>query len=256
MSTTPHTIGHPAGLILRTSIGRKYLVGAAGAFLAIFVLGHTLGNLQVFLGPDAINRYAWHLHSLPYQLLWVIRAVVVTALGVHVILAGLLHAGNRGAGGRGYAEDRYLATTRPARHMMLGGTGILLFLIWHILHFTTRSVIDFSAIPPWPLPEEVAPVMNVHGMMYLSFVNPWMSAVYVAATALVAAHLSHGVAGVFQTFGWLNGVWAPRLRRIARGYAIFVFVGLASIPLAVLADAHLGVPIFDTTAIAPLLEVR
>lgn len=251
---TARPVAHPFALFLRSSLGRKYLVAAAGAFLAVFVLGHTIGNLQIFLGPEAINLYAWHLHSLPYQLLWVIRAAVLTAVLVHVGFAATLHAGNRRARGRGYAGERYLAATRASRSMMIGGAGILLFLVWHILHFTVRSVADVSAIPPVRLAEVPVPVTNVYAMVYVAFADPRMAALYVVATGLVAAHLSHGVASLFQSLGLSNRVWADRLKRIARLYALFVFAGLASIPLAVQADARLGLSIFDTAALAAALE--
>ena len=232
----------------------------SGAFLAIFVLGHAAGNLQIFLGPEQVNRYAWHLHSLPYGLIWVVRAVVVVAILIHVGQAAALHARNRRARGRGYGQDRYMAATTASRRMLLGGTAILLFLIWHILHFTTQSLTDFSDLPLWTLdgtgdlPGET--VTNVYAMMYRGFSDPATSVLYVAAVAIVTLHLSHGVASIFHSIGWRNAAWAPRLARVARIYALAVFLGLGSIPLAVLADAHLGVPIFDRAAIEPDAEAQ
>lgn len=235
-----------------TSIARKVLVALSGTFLAVFVLGHAAGNLQIFIGPEQINRYAWHLHSLPYGLIWVVRALVVGAVLTHVVQVGALHARNRRARGRGYARENYLAATAASRRMLLGGAAILLFLVWHILHFTTRSLTDFSDLPPWTLSgPDGAPshaVTNVYAMMYQGFSDPLTAILYVAAVALLALHLSHGVASIFQSIGWRNSAWAPRMHRVAQVYAATVFIGLGSIPLAVLADAHLGVPIFDHAA--------
>ena len=256
------TTAHPVSVRWRAGaiIARKALVALSGAFLAIFVLGHAAGNLQIFLGPEQINRYAWHLHSLPYGLIWVVRALVVGAILIHVGQAARLHARNRRARGRGYGQDRYLAATTASRRMLLGGAAILLFLIWHILHFTTQSLTDFSDLPLWTLkgtgdlPGET--VTNVYAMMYRGFSDPLTSVLYVAAVAILTLHLSHGVASIFHSIGWRNAAWAPRLARVARLYGLAVFLGLGSIPLAVLADAHLGVPIFDRTAIEPDAEAR
>lgn len=246
----------PSAQLLRSSVGRKLLVGAAGALLALFVLAHTLGNLQIFLGPDAINRYAATLKTLPYGLLWVFRAAVVAAVAAHVGLAARLHARNRRARGRGYAQERYLAAGRASRSMMLAGAGILLFLIWHILHFTTRSVVDFSMLAPYRLPDLPEPVMDVHAMIIVGFAHPLVAGVYVAATALVGLHLSHGVASLFQSLGWRSAAWRLRLERLALGCGLFVFLSLALIPLAVLAHVWLGAPIFDDARFAHLLPGR
>lgn len=232
------------------------LVGAAGSFLALFMLAHTVGNLQIFLGPDAINRYAATLKMLPYGLLWVFRVMVVAAVAVHVGLAAHLHAGNRRARGRGYAQERFLAAGRASRSMMLAGAGILLFLIWHILHFTTRSVVDFSMLAPYPLPGAPEPVVDVHAMIIVGFAHPLAAGAYLAAAALVGLHLSHGVASLFQSFGWRSAAWKPRLERLAQGCGLFVFLGLAAIPLAVLAHVWLGAPIFDDARFVHLLPGR
>jgi len=248
-----HTAPPPAwGLLFRSSIGRKYLVAGSAAFLAIFALGHTLGNLQVFFGPNPINRYAYHLQSLPYGLLWLIRAVVVSAVLGHLALAARLHVQNRRSRGRGYRDEKWLSSTAASRSMMLSGGAILLFLILHILHFTSRSLSDFSAIAPWPLASDGTPTPNVYAMMYQAFSDPLVALLYVGAMALVALHLSHGVASLFQSVGWRNAVWRPRLERIARLYGLFVFLGLSSIPLAVLLDARGGVAIFDRAALVSL----
>ena len=249
----PGNSASAARLLFSASIGQKFLVAAAGAFLAIFVLGHTLGNLQIFLGPDAINRYAYHLHSLPYGLLWLIRALVLAAVLVHVVFAAKLHGENRRVRARGYHGERYLSAARASRGMMISGAVILAFLIFHTLHFTIRALFDYSALATYRLAGVDEPVMNVYAMMYLGFSNVWVSAFYVLACALLATHLTHGVASAFQSAGWRNSVWRPRLERLALGWGLFVFAGLAVIPLAVLADAHLGVPIFDRASFAALV---
>lgn len=239
----------PWRLLFGVSIGRKLLVALPAAFLAVFVLGHMIGNLQVFLGPDTLNRYAHDLQTLPYGILWIIRAVVLAAFLAHVWFAMTLHARNRRARARGYAQDRWLAARTASRMMMLGGMGLLAFVVFHILHLTARVTHDFGAVAEWPIAGRVTMAPNVYAMMYVSF-SHWPTALaYVLGAGLVAAHLSHGVASVFQSIGWSVAPWRARLQTIARGYGLIVFLGLASIPVAVLLDAHLGVAIFDRAAL-------
>ncbi len=238
----------PWRYLWRSSIGRKFIVAASAAFLALFALGHTIGNLTVFIGPGAINTYAHHLQSLPFGLIWVVRALVLTAFLVHAGFAGALNGQNSRVKARGYLGERFLAATPQSRRMMVSGTVILLFIVFHILHLTTRSVQDFSMLNDYTLRGVTHPVLNVYAMTYIGFSDVVISAFYVVAMWLLAAHLSHGVASVFQSIGWRNAVWRARLERIAVGYGWFVFVGLSSIPVAVVLDAHLGVPIFDKSS--------
>ena len=74
------------GSILHSSIGKKLLMAATGLVLFGFVTGHLLGNLQVFLPPEAINLYAYRLESLG-TLLWIIRAFLFVCLVIHVWVA-------------------------------------------------------------------------------------------------------------------------------------------------------------------------
>ncbi len=244
----------PWGHLLRSSIGRKFLVAGSAAFLVLFMAAHTVGNLQIFLGPDQLNHYAWFLHSLPYGLVWVFRALVLVALVVHIGLAAMLHGENQRRRGRGYLTEGYLSTSRAGLSMMITGTGLLLFLIWHVLHFTLQATIDYSMLHTYELPGVGVPVTNVYGMLYIAFSNPWMSLMYVVATGLVAVHMSHGVASIFQSFGWRTSRLKPIQERISRGFGLFVFVGLGSIPVAVLADSWLALGIFDTSSFAQYLR--
>jgi len=244
----------PWGHLLRSSIGRKFLVAGSAAFLVLFMAAHTVGNLQIFLGPDQLNHYAWFLHSLPYGLVWAMRALVLAALAIHVFYAGMLHGENMQRRGRGYLKENYLSTGKAGLSMMLTGSAVLLFLIWHVLHFTLQATVDYSMLHDYRLPGVGVPVTNVYAMLYIAFSNPWMSLMYVVATALVARHMSHGVASIFQSFGWRTGRLRVAQERLSRGFALFVFLGLSSIPVAVLADRWLGLGIFDTASFAAHLR--
>src|SRR6478672_12310241 len=76
----------PRGFISQfchSSVGRKLIVAVSGVILILFVIGHLLGNLQIFLGPDWINGYAEHLRALG-PLLWIIRGFLLVTVLLHI----------------------------------------------------------------------------------------------------------------------------------------------------------------------------
>lgn len=237
----------PAASPFSSSIGRKSLVAFSGLVLVVFLVIHTIGNLMIFLGADALNRYAHTLHSLPYGLAWFARATLLGALLLHVALAVRLHVVNRRVAARGYAVRRYLAASRASLIMMPAGGVILLFLVLHILHFTTRS---FGSPPPMTRLADVAlPVVNVYAMVYGAFSDPVVAIAYLVALAAVAVHLLHGVASAIQSLGFGGDRRMRLLHRFSRAIAVFVVVGLGAVPLAVGLDAWAGMPLFDRAAL-------
>jgi succinate dehydrogenase / fumarate reductase cytochrome b subunit len=69
--------------LFNSSLGRKYIMALTGIGLFIFVVGHMAGNLQIFLGPESINRYGSFLKSLG-ELLWVARIGLIVLVALHI----------------------------------------------------------------------------------------------------------------------------------------------------------------------------
>src|SRR5437867_13261865 len=92
-------IGH----IFRSSLGKKYIMALTGFVLFLFVIGHLAGNLQIFLGPEAINRYGYFLQSNP-ELIWPARLFLLLLVGLHIWAAVKLSLENKAARPSGYAE--------------------------------------------------------------------------------------------------------------------------------------------------------
>src|SRR5437867_13102040 len=90
-------IGH----IFRSSLGKKYLMAVSGLVLFLFVIGHLAGNLQIFLGPEAINRYGHFLQSNP-ELIWPARLFLLLMVGLHIWSAVKLSLENMAARPIGY----------------------------------------------------------------------------------------------------------------------------------------------------------
>src|SRR5437868_11587395 len=100
--------------IFSSSLGKKYIMAVTGFVLFLFVVGHLAGNLQIFLGPEAINRYGHFLQSNP-ELIWPARIVLLLMIGLHIWAAIKLSAENRAARPVGYAEYRPVGSSYASR---------------------------------------------------------------------------------------------------------------------------------------------
>jgi succinate dehydrogenase / fumarate reductase cytochrome b subunit len=209
---------------LSSTIGRKVIMAVTGLILFGFVLGHMVGNLQVYLGPEALNHYGVLLRQLLHgSFLWIVRAVMLTAVSLHIWSATSLTLESRRARPEGYREQKWKESTYASRTMRWGGVILLLFVIYHLLHFTTGT-----AHPNF-----------IEGDIYHNFVTGFqrvpVSMVYIFAMLALGLHLRHGVWSMFQTLG----VSHPRYMRWAHTgawiFAAVIVIGNISFPLAVLA---------------------
>jgi succinate dehydrogenase / fumarate reductase cytochrome b subunit len=267
---------------IQSTIGRKILMGLTGLILVLFVMGHMLGNLQIFLGPDVINAYAYKLHELlPASALWAIRLVLLGTIAIHIWAAVTLTLDNRKARPQGYLKDKVVQASYSSRTMRMSGIILLAFIIFHIAHFTVRAVpgmqyeseskesriLEKTEVPLVKDGEAVLEnghkimTFNVNDMMVLGFENGWVSAFYIIATGLLCMHLTHGFSSMFQSVGLRNGLWRRRLDRAALAYGWIVFLGFAIIPIAVMAGllnkdptGGLVSQVGETAAITELLK--
>src|SRR5205085_11893527 len=121
--------------VFKSSLGRKYVMAITGFFLFLFVIAHLAGNLQLFLGPEALNRYGHFLQSNP-ELLWPARAALLVLVALHIWAALALSGENRAARPVGYAVYRPVGSSYASRTMLMSGLIALVFIIYHLLHFT------------------------------------------------------------------------------------------------------------------------
>jgi succinate dehydrogenase / fumarate reductase cytochrome b subunit len=236
---------------LKSTIGRKVLMALTGLVLVGFVMGHMLGNLQIFLGADAINAYAYKLHEvLPGSALWAVRLFLLASVVIHVWAAVTLTLDNRRARPVGYDSERRIQASYSSRTMRMSGVILLAFIFFHLAHFTARTVPGMQYEAPGVMAEtevplvkkgeavlkngEVVMTFNVNDMMVSGFQVWWVSAFYILATGLLCMHLTHGVSSMFQTVGLRNALWRKRLDKLALTYGWVVFLGFAIIPIAVM----------------------
>lgn len=219
--------------LFRSTLGRKYLMAISGAALVFFVIGHLVGNLQVFGPPGLINDYGAFLHGKP-ALLWSARLGLLAMIGLHIWSALSLSNANRAARPIAYATWNPTAASYASRTMMMSGLIVAAFVIYHLLHFTLQTPgINFTGQDFHTFKDETGR-QDVYRMMIAGFRHPLVSAFYVVAVGLLCLHLSHGVSAAFQSLGLKNKECGPALDRFARVFASLIFAGYAAIPVAVL----------------------
>ncbi len=205
------------------------IVAVTGIILIVFVIGHLLGNLQIFIGPDWINGYSQHLHDLG-PLLWAIRIFLFATVIIHIYVTIQLAIENRRARPEPYINKQHIKATFASRHMVMSGLIVLAFILYHLAHFTVRITDSrFALLKPDPLGH-----YDVYSMMVYGFQNYLVSGFYILSLFLLALHLSHGSSSFFQSLGLNDKKLTPRLALGGRIFAWFMFVGYTSIPVAVL----------------------
>ncbi|MFN7998350.1 MAG: succinate dehydrogenase cytochrome b subunit [Bryobacteraceae bacterium] len=204
-----------------SSIGKKAVMAVTGVILFGYVLGHLIGNLQIY-SPDhqQINNYAHFLHS-HVVLLWVVRCLLLASVVLHITASIQLTLLKMEARPNGYVKKQDVPTSYAARTMMWSGPIVAAFVVFHVLHLTTGSVL--------PLQEG-----DVRANVIGGFQHPVIALFYIIAMALLCMHLYHGLWSMFQSLGISHPRVTPRLKTFAAVFAWFIALGNISIPVAVL----------------------
>ncbi|HWD21009.1 MAG TPA: succinate dehydrogenase cytochrome b subunit [Verrucomicrobiae bacterium] len=219
-----------------SSLGKKYLMAGTGAALFVFVIGHLAGNLQIFLGPEAINRYG-NLLQTNVELLWPVRLILLAIIIVHIWSAISLTRENRAARPVSYTDWKPTAASYASRTMFMSGVIVAFFIVYHLLHYTVMvQSINFTGKNFDAHPEffDKEGRHDVYHMMIVGFSNPVVALFYVIAVGLLCLHLSHGVSAMFQSLGWKKRPYGACLDRAAVWGSVAIWLGYSSIPLAIL----------------------
>lgn len=222
-----------------SSIGRKWTVAVTGLILVGFVVGHLVGNLQVFLGPESINRYGAFLQGLG-ELLWAVRLALLFMFVVHIVATVQLRIENRAARPIRYAVTKHTRASFAARWMLLSGIMVLSFVVFHLLHFTLQAI-----DPRYAGLHDAQGRHDIFRMMVVGFGGmdsefPFRAfgyasaAFYIVAVGLLAMHLNHGFQSLFQTLGLSSAKLSSFWIKTSRALSWLIFLGYASIPVAVL----------------------
>lgn len=214
---------HKALTLTDTTLGQKALLAVSGVVLFGFVIVHMLGNIQVFLGPDAFNGYAEAAKSNAV-ILWGARSVLLVALITHVALVVQLYTRSIKARPVGYQKKKNIATSYAGATMKYSGPALLLYILFHLAHFTYPglSLGDYQHHP-----------LDVYGNFVSAFQIPWVVVLYCTANLLLGMHLFHGAFSLLQSLGLNHPRYNDRARRGARSFAFLVTAGNLAMPLSV-----------------------
>lgn len=202
-----------------SSIGKKQIMALTGFGLVGFTASHLLGNLLIFLGPDAFNKYAYTLTSNP--LIYVAEAGLLGMFLLHLVLAVILKIQNMAA-----RPHRYYVKVRTGRGetiasktMPYTGLILLVFIIVHLLNFKFGS--------NYPTTVDGVAMRDLYRTVVEYFSNPLYVAWYVIAMSALGLHTSHGVQSVFQTWGFNHPKYTPVVQTASLAYGLFVGAGFS-----------------------------
>lgn len=215
--------------LVSSTIGKKVLMGVTGLVMVAWLFVHMSGNLLVFAGQQHFNEYAHFIQSgfgVEPALLWVMRLVMLGAIGGHIWAAAGLVQRNRAARSTDYQGGRKnRATTYFAQFMLGGGVVVLLYLIFHLLHLTvgvwSDDVIQQASFDR----------TDAYKNLVVGLSNKAVGAVYIIANLALGAHLAHGVGSAFQTLGANDQRWNPVKRGLGMWLPLLIAGGNVVIAL-------------------------
>jgi len=205
-----------------STVGKKIVMAVSGLIMVGFVILHMAGNLQIFEGADKLNTYSAFLHGPANEVLWVLRVILLVAVIAHVVSAYQLTVLDRAARPVPYAKRELQAATIGSRTMRIGGVLLALFILLHILHFTTLT------LQPATLVEG-----DVYANVLASFHIWWVTLAYVIAMIFLGLHLYHGLWSSVRTLGFERGRLDPFKRPVALALAVILWAGFTIVPVAV-----------------------
>jgi succinate dehydrogenase / fumarate reductase cytochrome b subunit len=212
----------------KSALGKKAVMAVTGIILFGFVLVHMLGNLKLYLGPEALNHYAEWLREMGSPLfphesaLWIFRLVLLAAVAGHMWSAWKVTRESWAARPSKYVRTERVQLDYAARTMRWGGVIIALFVVYHLLDLTTGTL----------NPDFVSG--DVYHNVVAGFSVWWVALIYIVANLFLGFHLYHGLWSMFQSLGWNHRRFNRWRRYFAVTFAVVVTVGNVSFPIAVL----------------------
>jgi succinate dehydrogenase / fumarate reductase cytochrome b subunit len=228
--------------LYRSAVGKKAVMAVTGIILFGFIVMHMIGNLKIYEAGQFqvfrdgaykpmryLDAYGFFLRHVgeplvpAYTLLWIVRSILIVAVVLHIWAAWQVTRMSQAARPRDYVSRPKIHTTYAARTMRWGGVIILLFVIYHLLHFTTGTVHpDFQE-------------GNVYHNVVTGFSVWYVSLFYIVAQVALGFHLYHGLWSMFQSLGWNHPRFNHWRNGFAHAFAWIITLGNISFPLAVLA---------------------
>ena len=210
-----------------STIFRKTLAGLSGLFLVLFLLGHLLGNLQLFIpgedGQKQFNEYALFMTTNPA--VKILSVLTYSSIILHTVLTLFLVFQSSNARDVKYLQSSGNAnSTWGSKNMAVLGTLILVFIVIHMKSFWYEMHFGVIGLDPWGN-------KDLHTVTVTAFNELWYVLFYVLSMVVLAIHLKHGVESVFQTLGIKTRRYVSLIHKVAYGFALIVPAAFASIPI-------------------------
>ena len=210
-------------VFFKSNIFLKAIMAVSGLLMVGFLCGHMAGNLLIFAGAEALNDYAYKLHSMPLML-WSVRIGLLISVFVHILSAIILTKRNRQARSGKYSIKNRCEGTLASFNMGLTGSLILLYIIFHLAHFTFKLT----------HPEFKNNPSDIYSMVVSSFESPIISSVYILSMILIAVHLYHGIASAFDSLGLYHSKYQAIIKYASLGLSTLLALGFISVPTSIL----------------------
>jgi succinate dehydrogenase cytochrome b subunit len=191
--------------VFATSVGTKILIGLSGLFLVFYLLIHIGGNLVVFAGPAAYNRYAFTLEHNK-ALLYPLELIILAGFLTHIYKTVTMFLANQQARPVAYAQKKRAG--KPSRKtlasttMIVSGLWLIVFLAFHVKAFREGWGTEYE----WP-----AGGRDLYRQEMEIFANPLLVVFYILSMLVVGSHLWHGVSSAFQSLGVDHPKVTPKL---------------------------------------------
>ena len=222
---------------LRSSVGKKFVMGLTGLFLCLFLVIHLAGNLLLYAGAETYNEYAHKLHSMPAFLI-TSEVILYLAFAAHIYLAFVTTGENRAARAQAYLtkqskkdSGQVIRAISAENTMFISGAVILLYLILHLSDFKFELTGAAGEDP--------------YSKAYHLMSQGWRAVAYVAASLFVGYHVSHGFASAFQSLGLNHPKYNRWIHCGSLLFAIAIAGGFVTVSLWGLAMKH---PVADQPA--------
>lgn len=208
---------------LSSSLGKKLLMGITGICLGLFVLTHLLGNMLLFVGPEAYNTYSHKLISNP--LIKLIEGGLLLFFLSHMINGIRLTIENRRA-----RPQKYAMSTNGVKGSSLASKT----MIWHggvLLIFVIHHLITFKYGPYYEATYNGVVMRDLHRLVIEVFKSPGYVAWYVVAMVILGFHLSHGFSSALQSLGFNHPKYAPWIKRLGLSFSVLIAMGFSAQPV-------------------------
>ena len=210
--------------VFSSSVGTKILIGITGLALFIYLIIHIAGNLVVFFGPAAYNKYAYTLESNP--ILPIIELLLLLVFLIHIYKTVRMYLSNQGARPVAYTKRKNAGPpsrkTFASSTMIVSGLWLLAFLVIHVRAFHDGWGTQYE----WP-----AGGRDLYRQEMEAFVNPLMVGFYIISMVIVGSHLWHGVPSGFQSLGIDKPAWTRFILPAGKMFAVLIAGGFIVIAL-------------------------